>query len=149
MSTPALATPKRTFQSLGSIIHIHATAEDSGGGYSMVEMVLPPYSPGAPPHYHKHMTESFYVLQGAMDATIGDTNRKIYPGEVAIVQPGVKHSFRNSGGQALRFLLIATPGGHDRFFFELIQWMEREPQWPPRDKQALVDFGLKHDTYYL
>jgi mannose-6-phosphate isomerase-like protein (cupin superfamily) len=149
MSTPALATPTRTLQSFGSLIHIHATADDSAGGFSMIEMVLPPKFPGAPTHYHKRMTETFYVLQGALDATIDNGNRMIYPGECAVIKPGMRHSFRNSSSQTLRFLLIATPGGHDRFFSELIEWMDREPQWPPRDKKALIEFGLRHDTYYL
>ena len=31
----------------------------------------------------------------------------------------------------------------------LITWMQREPQWPPADRDALIAFGLKHDTYYV
>jgi len=149
MSSPALATPKRTLQSHGVIVHIHVAGADSGDRLSMLEYVAPPYFRGAPLHYHEKMTETFYVLQGALDVTVDGEKRLVYAGEYAIVHPGMRHAFRNCSPKPLRFLLIATPGGHDRFFGEMIDWMNREPQWPPSDKNSLVQFGLRHDTYYV
>ena len=39
--------------------------------------------------------------------------------------------------------------GHDRYYFELVDWMYLEPVWPPHDREALIAFGRRHDTIYV
>ena len=46
-------------------------------------------------------------------------------------------------------LIIASPGGHEKFFQELMAWMKVEPVWPPANRNKLVEFGAAHDSYYV
>lgn len=149
LDTMSSLTLPRSFTSLGVTVSIRATAEETGGAYSLIETHAPPGFPGAPMHYHAHMTESFYVLEGELAVTVDGASRTVRPGEVAFVAAGARHAFRNASEGYVRFLTIATPGGHDKFFFELAEWMEREPEWPPKDRAKLVEFGLRHDTFYV
>jgi len=132
----------------GAGIKILATSQETADAFSMVEMTLPPGYPGAPPHHHKELTETFYILEGTVELTKGHEILSATPGQAIIIPPKVTHAFRNASEETARMLQVATPGGHDRFFFELIEWMEREPRWPPKDKAKLIEFGLRHDTYY-
>src|SRR5262249_29791108 len=48
------------------VTHLYkATAEETGGAFSLWEAIVPPGT-GAPPHRHDHEDESFYVLSGEL-----------------------------------------------------------------------------------
>jgi sialic acid synthase SpsE/D-lyxose ketol-isomerase len=51
-----------------------------------------------PSHYHKRKEESFQVLSGIFECEIDGHRRTLHPGEVALVQPGVWHSFWSDTG---------------------------------------------------
>jgi quercetin dioxygenase-like cupin family protein len=93
------------------------------------------------------MTEGFYILEGTIDVLRDGVWSQARRGDFLLIPPGVVHAYRNSTDQPARFLVMAP--GHDRFFVELIDWMHREPIWPPTDRQALVAFGRRHDTIYV
>jgi len=144
---PSVSVKRRHFAVLGATIDIHATLDDTGNTTSIIELGIPPKFPGAPPHLHQHMTESFYILEGTIDVMRDGAWSQAHRGDFIIIPPHTIHAYRNSTDQPARFLVMAP--GHDRFFFELIDWMHREPVWPPTDREALVDFGRRHDTIYV
>ena len=87
------------------------------------------------------------AISGKIDVLITDTWTTVLPGEHILIQPGVVHAYRNNYDEPARFLVTAP--GHDRFFFELMDWMRAEPVWPPKDRQVLRDFGRRHDIIYV
>jgi quercetin dioxygenase-like cupin family protein len=133
----------------GATIHIKATARETNRAHSLIELTVPGHFPGATLHYHKTFVESFYVLEGQIEVIRGDETITATVGKLLHMPIGMIHGFHNATDQPARFLVICTPGGFDSFFTGLIDWMKREPQWPPADRDALIAFGLKHDTYYV
>ena len=51
-----------------------------------------------PSHYHKRKEETFQVLSGVFECIIDGHHRVMYPGETALVQPGVWHEFWSKDG---------------------------------------------------
>jgi len=51
-----------------------------------------------PSHYHKRKEETFQVLTGVFDCIIGGHKKTLYPGDTALVQPGVWHEFWSQNG---------------------------------------------------
>lgn len=51
-----------------------------------------------PPHYHQRKEESFQVLHGELHVNIDGRERVLRPGDIALVQPGVWHSFWTDTG---------------------------------------------------
>jgi len=51
-----------------------------------------------PSHYHKRKEETFQVLTGMFESVIDGHHRVMYPGETALVQPGVWHEFWSKEG---------------------------------------------------
>jgi len=51
-----------------------------------------------PSHYHKRKEETFQVLTGVFESIIDGHHRVMYPGETALVQPGVWHEFWSKDG---------------------------------------------------
>jgi quercetin dioxygenase-like cupin family protein len=137
---------RRRFALMGCTLDIHAALEDTGNT-SLIEVGIPPRFPGAPPHLHEHTTESFYVLEGNIDVLHDGKWRETRRGDFFLIPPRMVHGYRNSTDKPARFLVMAP--GHDRYYFALVDWMYREPIWPPTDREALVAFGRRHDTIYV
>lgn len=97
-----------------SLMIERATAEDTGGLYSVWEMWAT--ADGTPPpHMHENEDEAFLVLSGSMDVTVGGVTTSVGPGGFAFAPRGVPHAFAITSDVA-RLVLITTPGGAEQFF---------------------------------
>jgi len=130
------------------VIRLVAGTEQTGGACSMLEFDLPPHFQGPPPHRHGRMTETFYVLHGTLTVRADDQTLRLGAGGCAVIEPGTLHTFGNAEAEGVRFLLLATPGGHEAFFRDLQELVAREGVWPPRDVAALLEIGRRNDTSY-
>jgi len=75
--------------------------------------------PGEGPKLHRHAyPEVFILLEGAMDATIGDETGRVEAGNVVIVPAQTAHKFVNPGPGRLRSVDIHAS---DHFITE---WLE-------------------------
>jgi quercetin dioxygenase-like cupin family protein len=133
---------------MGATIRVRLTSEETAGSYSIIEMIVPPHFPVAPPHYHTSFSERFVVLDGELEVQLDGVRHLLRSGESSIAGRNVWHALQNSADNPAHFLIVATPGGHEKFFYELINWMNREPQWPPADRTRLLEFGRRHDSHY-
>jgi mannose-6-phosphate isomerase-like protein (cupin superfamily) len=95
--------------------------EESGGGYSLVEHPIPPRHLCAPLHKHSREDEYSFVLEGRMGAQLGDEVAFAEVGDLAFKPRDQWHTFWNAGDGPCRILEIISPGGFERFFFELAQ----------------------------
>jgi quercetin dioxygenase-like cupin family protein len=68
-------------------------------------------------HYHKVMTESFYILEGDVVFTFPDRSVTASPGAVVHVPPATPHdvSCRDGG----RLITVFSPGGFDVYLSRL------------------------------
>jgi quercetin dioxygenase-like cupin family protein len=101
----------------GDTVSIKATAPDTGGAYTMLEIVAAPGG-GPPPHIHANEDETFYVLDGAFEIQIGNHVVQAGRGSYAFVPRGTVHRFQCSGERPGRLLVLFTPGGLEGFFRE-------------------------------
>jgi quercetin dioxygenase-like cupin family protein len=60
------------------------------------------------PHTHDDHVDSFYVLDGEVEFTVGDHTVRAGPGTVLSAPAGARHGFRSAGGTA-RVLNIHAP----------------------------------------
>jgi quercetin dioxygenase-like cupin family protein len=61
------------------------------------------------PHTHDDRADSFYVLEGEVEFTVGDEVVRAGPGAWLSAPPGARHGFRNAGDGDLRLLNVHTP----------------------------------------
>jgi len=95
-----------------------ATADNTGGALAVVDTVVPPGN-GPPEHMHADADESFYLLEGQLEIRSGGNSFVMKPGDYAFVPRTSKHIWKNVGSETARLIRIYTPGGHERFFFEI------------------------------
>ncbi|HJU47133.1 MAG TPA: cupin domain-containing protein [Gaiellaceae bacterium] len=85
---------------------------------SLLEFEVAPGG-GASLHYHRGQSDSFYVLEGEIEFTVGETTVLGTPGTYVLSPAGLVHGFRNVGTVPARVLNIHAPGGFAEYRREL------------------------------
>jgi mannose-6-phosphate isomerase-like protein (cupin superfamily) len=75
----------------------------------VIELRFGPEFEGVDPHAHADHVDSFYVLEGEAEFTVGDEVLRIGPGGYVAAPIGVVHGFRNAGNGDLRMLNVHAP----------------------------------------
>jgi quercetin dioxygenase-like cupin family protein len=138
---PGLAyVPRGTGQSYKSPIDrvtFIITGEETDGALFVAEATVPPGG-GNPPHIHHHEEERFYLQQGTLTIQVGDRTLNASAGDFVQLPRGVVHSFKNSGNEDAKFLLISSPAGLERFFKEAFFPAEEWPDAMPPMNDAFM-----------
>jgi mannose-6-phosphate isomerase-like protein (cupin superfamily) len=109
----------RSFPFAGGSLTIKEDGSRTRGELTVVEIELPPRSSPPPQHLHHRHDETWYVLAGELDFSVGTDTVRVGPGGWVLVPIGVPHTFSNPGGGQARFLSTMTPGFYLRYFEEL------------------------------
>jgi mannose-6-phosphate isomerase-like protein (cupin superfamily) len=75
----------------------------------VIELRFGPDFEGVDPHTHADHIDSFFVLDGEAEFTVGDRMLRAGPGSYVAAPAGVVHGFRNAGDGELRMLNIHAP----------------------------------------
>src|SRR5919112_5620232 len=115
-----------------SLWSLKATAEQTGGRFSMIEEVAP-RGEGTPLHVHREDDETFYVLEGELTFYLDDDQPiPASAGSFVHIPGGVVHAFQVDSETA-RYLITTTPQ-HERFYraiSEPAQSRTLPPEEPP------------------
>ena len=99
---------------LGELLTLVATAERTGGAFSLMEERLP-RGAEPPPHVHHREDEAFFLLQGSCTVRAGDAVVATTPRSFVFCPP---HLLTVESDE-VRMLTLCTPGGVERLFVEL------------------------------
>jgi mannose-6-phosphate isomerase-like protein (cupin superfamily) len=103
---------------LGMEFAIRASAESTGGAFSIVEEIDPL---DTPPHIHHSHDELFYVLEGEHVFTVGGTEFEAGPGDLVFGPRGVPHAHRRVVPRVGRIREMFSPAGFEVFFRDLAE----------------------------
>lgn len=131
----------------GTRVHYLATGAVTKGEFGLYRWDFTGSPSGPEPHFHKTLSESFYVLSGTVRLYDGRRWADGRPGDFLFVPEGGIHGFRNESGEPASMLLLFTPGAPREGYFEgLAEWAVTGYR-PSDDERA--EFMLRHDTYWL
>jgi len=95
--------------------------------------VVGPGYGGPAEHYHEHSEEAFDVHEGEVTLTLDGTDRRVPAGEVATVETGVDHTFRNDRDErAIVTTEIRSPGRLDSVL-PTLGGLAHDPERDPED----------------
>lgn len=146
IAMPAGEGERISFNGLDIVFKSTARQEN---GWTVLEYTLPARQFGAPYHYHKELTESFYIVEGEAWFRLGDEEYNLGAGSFVLVPPGTLHAFANRSDRPVRFLAHASNGSHKAFLKELFAMVLTEPVWPPSDPSKIIALGRRYDTEYV
>jgi quercetin dioxygenase-like cupin family protein len=113
-----------------------ASSPDTGGVTTVFESIeMPGYKTNW--HRHNNAEESFYVLEGVLTVTLGDTTYHMGPGSYVFIARGTPHAQGNLGDTAVRFITTVTPGGIEEFFRDRSELLKTA-------KPGDADFDLRY-----
>jgi quercetin dioxygenase-like cupin family protein len=101
----------------GVLATFKATAEQTGGHYTLVE-ILAPEGYASPLHVHHFEDEGFYILEGEMTFYVGEQTIKAQPGSFLFGPKDVPHAFTVDRGPA-RLLFVLSPAGMEGLIREM------------------------------
>jgi quercetin dioxygenase-like cupin family protein len=116
----------RKLNVVGDTITIKLRGEDTGGAYSVIEDLTPPEG-GPPLHVHRLEDETFFVLEGEFEFSIGGRGVRARPGTTLFGPRGIPHTFKNVGAKNARMLVVISPPGFEKFFEEVDQLSQQGP----------------------
>lgn len=121
--------------------HVNKLLPVESGGYLLLEVTVPP-GRGAPLHLHEIDAECFYMLQGELTITDGDSERIAQAGDCCYLPARRAHAFANRGAVPARALVIATPGRAAETFFDELDGLADAPGSP--DPSLVVAIAGRH-----
>ena len=139
---PSASSPEMTY-SVGTTVHYLATGATTNGQFGLYRWEMSA-SPGGPdPHFHRSISESFYVLTGTVAIYDGSRWIDATPGDWVHVPEGGVHGFKNNSGEPASMLLHFAPGAPREGYFEGL------PNLGELTDEQRAAFFVEHDTYWV
>ena len=98
---------------------------------------------GPDPHFHRAISESFFILSGAVRLFNGRQWVDGTPGDFLHVPEGGVHAFRNESGEPASMLLLFAPGAPREGYFEGLAGLGNLTD------EERAAFMVYHDTFWL
>lgn len=122
------------------VVRIHG--RETGGVVSAVESHDVPGG-GPPPHIHEREDETFQILEGEYEWTVGGKRFVAGKGATIFAPRGVPHTYRYIGAKPGRLMCVITPAGFEGFFEEIGRMTPEEQQDIPRVIAIGEKYGLR------
>lgn len=142
-----LASARDRFTLLGVTVDVLATGDETGGSWGLVDYMAPANFRGPGAHYHKQLTETFYVISGRLMFDLSGKMQELTVGDLVIVPPKEVHAFSNPFDEGARLLIHFSPAGFERYFAELAALVAGSSGWPLSDPTPLDKLASKYDTF--
>jgi mannose-6-phosphate isomerase-like protein (cupin superfamily) len=142
---PANQEPELTIGS-GTAVRYLSTGASTNGQFGLYRWNMAA-SPGGPKaHFHKTISESFFVLSGTVRLFNGERWVDAKPGDFLYVPEGGIHAFRNESGEPASMLILFAPGAPREPYFETIAEVGMTGR--TLTPEEWEKFYLRHDTYW-
>ncbi|MEU3187716.1 cupin domain-containing protein [Streptomyces sp. NPDC006923] len=124
-------------------IHYLATTSTTRGEFGLYRVEMKPRAGGPKTHFHKTISESFYILDGTVRVFDGERWVDARKGDFLHVPQGGLHAFRNDSDEPADMLLLFTPGAPREEYFEQVSQLAHATE---EERAAFFD---KHDSYFV
>jgi len=129
---------------LGIPMVIRIQGRDTGGVVSAVES-HDITGGGPPPHIHHREDETFQILEGEYEWTVGDETFVAQKGTTIFAPRGIPHTYRYLGKTPGRLMCVITPSGFEGFFEEIGLMSPQQQQNIP----GVIEIGRKYGLEFL
>ncbi|WP_426247490.1 cupin domain-containing protein [Nocardioides sp. LHG3406-4] len=129
----------------GNTISILSTGDTTGGLYGLYRYDFAGPRSGPDSHFHKTVTEAFYILSGEVTVYDGRAWQPARPGDYLYVPAGGLHGFRNESGAEASMLLHFAPGAPREEYFEGLARLAAGETMTDAERDAFMKY---HDNHW-
>ncbi len=130
----------------GGTVDYLATGGTTSGAFGLYRWNFGTGRAGPDPHFHRTISESFFILDGTVTIYDGSDWVETRAGDFAHVPPGGIHGFRNDSGATASMLLLFTPGAPREEYFETLKRVGEGLTMSDQERDA---FFAAHDNIWL
>ena len=130
----------------GNTVDYLATSTSTSGAFGLYRWNFGAHVSGPDPHFHRTISESFYVLSGTMRLFDGRGWIDGRPGDYLFVPEGGLHGFKNESGEPASMLILFAPGAPREDYFETLARVGDGSLTMTDEERAA--FMVRHDTYW-
>jgi mannose-6-phosphate isomerase-like protein (cupin superfamily) len=127
----------------GGAAHYLATGASTNGQFGLYRWDMGATPSGPDAHFHRSISESFFILSGTVRLYDGKQWIDATPGDFLFVPEGGVHAFRNESGEPASMLLLFAPGAPREGYFEGLATLAE------LSDEERKQFFIDHDTYWL
>src|ERR1700679_3314382 len=129
----------------GNAVHYLATGANTAGHFGLYRWDFSPQRSGPSPHFHRTISESFFILSGTIRLYDGKEWVDATAGDFSYVPEGGIHAFRNESGQQASMLILFAPGAPREEYFETLALAGTQSM----SEAEREEFYLRHDNIWL
>lgn len=138
------ATGPPDYDSQGLVkYHYLANQQQTDGDYGLYRVDISPQGGGPGPHFHRTMSEAFFVLSGTVELYDGNDWVNGNQGDFLYVPPGGIHGFRNVADAPTSLLMLFAPGAPREAYFEGFA------QLADLNDEERAEWFVKNDNHFL
>lgn len=130
----------------GGTVDYLATGESTDGRFGLYRWNMSATRSGPDPHFHRTISESFFVISGTIKLFDGRQWIDGRPGDFLFVPEGGIHGFRNESSEDASMLILFAPGAPREDYFETLA---RVSMGEPMADDERTEFMLRHDTFWV
>ena len=142
---PVDAAPELDLGSAGAASYL-ATGASTNGQFGLYRWDMGPDPAGPGTHFHRTISESFFVLSGTVRLYNGEEWTDARAGDFLYVPEGGLHAFRNESGQPASMLILFAPGAPREGYFNTLAEVAKTGRQLTDEESAA--FFVEHDTYW-
>ncbi|TDC73789.1 cupin domain-containing protein [Streptomyces hainanensis] len=121
----------------------HGLSAVTDGEFGLYHVVDLAPGAGTGTHFHRTMSESFFVTAGSLRVFDGERWVDAAQGDFLHVPPGGLHAFANGTEQPVSFLMLFVPGAPREGYFEGLSELAGLSQ------EERERFFAEHDSYFV
>lgn len=126
--------------------HYVMKGDSTNGEFGLYRVEMRPQARGASPHFHRTISESFYVLSGSVSLYNGDRWIQAAAGDFLYVPAGGIHAFQNDSDHPASMLILFVPGAPREQYFEAIA---KKLSGQPFTNEEWAEICIRNDNYLL
>ena len=139
---PAATEPELRLGEASSASYL-ARGATTNGQFGLYRWDMGPEPSGPTTHFHRTISESFFVLSGTVRLFNGETWHDATAGDFLFVPEGGLHAFRNDSGEPASMLILFAPGAPRESYFGGLAGLAG------LSEEERAEFFLRHDTYWV
>lgn len=128
---------------IGNIVWVKQPGGPEPGSFTLIQNTIRAH--GGPPLHVHEFEEFFYILEGSFLFEVDGVQLHAEPGDFVHVPGDLPHIFQNTSDQDGKVILVARPGGVEKYFAELAEHNVNNPG----DLAAMNAIGLRYGIKIL
>ncbi|WHZ16108.1 MAG: hypothetical protein OJF52_002957 [Nitrospira sp.] len=130
----------------GTEVRYLATGASTEGQFGLYRWDAQPHAPGPSAHFHRTMSESFFILSGTVRLFDGARWIDARAGDFLYVPEGGLHGFRNESDEPASMLILFAPGAPREGYFEALAEKAAGRRFSDEEWKAIC---LRHDNHFV